>query len=141
MKHIDGDKLLEYALETVSEVGERKEIERHLDDCPECRSQLKAIRDDLEFIGSLKPSLTEPKPEVSPRRKKYLYGIIRAAALIIFGFFIGLAVSGGSEPEDVYVTPCYVQLTPPADSLEGFAESDATGSSTHAYRKLMRSTN
>jgi len=127
MKHIDDDWLLEYALETVSGTGERQEIERHIDDCSECRSRLETIRDDLNFIGSLRPRLTEPKAEILPRRKKYLYGIIRAVALIIFGFFIGLGVSGWGDEDEVYVTPCYVQLSPPADSLEGYAQSDATG--------------
>ncbi len=139
MKHIDEDRLLEYALNTIDDADERGEIESHLEECGECRSRLEIIGEDLDFIGSLKPDLNNAIPKTTTRKRKYLYGMIRAAALIVFGFVIGLAVSGGSERADVYVTPCYVRLSPPADSLGGFAESDATGSSMRYYERLKES--
>ena len=125
MKHISEDKLLEFALETC-EKSERSAIEDHLEVCAGCRESLERVRSDIELIGSIRPDtgfIAQPIPE----RKSILPGIMRIAAVIALGFVLGYGSSSLTKTEPVCVSTFYERLSPPADSVAGYAIPDATG--------------
>jgi predicted anti-sigma-YlaC factor YlaD len=130
MNHLNEDKLLEYLLETSTDTSERAKITEHLSACPECRRLLEDIRDDIEIIGGvrpLRPVLRIPYRRVS---RNLVYQALRIAALIIFGIAIG---SGGSKwisRQPATVSPAYVKLSPPPDSVSSYVVADATMIST-----------
>jgi len=124
MKHISEDKLLEFALETC-EVSERPAIEEHLNKCAECREMLDRIRGDIELIGGIKPK-TGFVSQPIPVRRSILPGILRMAAVITIGFVLGYGSSSLTKSDPVCVSPSYERLSPPADSVAGYAIPDAT---------------
>ena len=78
MDHINEDKLLEYALETLDNEAERAEIEGHLKSCPDCREKLSGLNGDIEAIGGIKGEfgMTEM---YYPRKKRSIgYAFLKA---------------------------------------------------------------
>jgi len=127
MKHISEDNLLQYALEIIESDQEREGIEIHLKDCPTCRNLLNKLLEDINVIGSVSPRV---QSKTMPNQKRTFikrYAFLKVAALFLFGLFVGLGISGRTDQEIVFISPAYINQSPPADSLLGYAVPDATG--------------
>jgi hypothetical protein len=124
--HIHEDRLIEYALDIPEDEHMRREIETHLETCPECLAKLTKLKSDIDVLGSLRPRRPDVRVPRIPRRQAITYGLLRAAALIIFGLAVGAGGFAWLREEPVRVTPQYLTLSTPADSLARYAASDAT---------------
>jgi hypothetical protein len=127
MIHLNEDKLLEYLLETSADYAERDKISEHLAVCPECHKRLEEIREDIAIIGGIKPLrpvLRIPRP---PVRSNFIYRTLRIAALIIFGVALGMVASKWVNRQPAIISPAYVTLSPPPDSVSSYVVADATG--------------
>ena len=71
-------------------------------------------------------------------REAVAYAILRTAALIVVGVFVGLGASKRIHREPEFVSSSYVTLSPPADSLMPYAVSDATGIPAHYYEQVPK---
>ena len=80
MKHIDEDKLLAYALETLTSDIERTEIQSHLDSCHECRQNFELIQGDINILGGVKAPTKMLQKPITRRTHFPLRAISRAAA-------------------------------------------------------------
>jgi len=126
MNHISEDTLLEYALEIIDNDKELDEIELHLKECAECRKQFEVIHNEINIIGNVRGrGQFLSIPEVN-RKHRLAYTLFKAAALIVFGFSLGYGTSNWTHRETISILPTYLKPSPPADSLIGFAASDAT---------------
>jgi len=126
MNHLNEDKLMEYALETSISHAEDAEIAEHLTLCPECRKRFEDLRKDNEILGSIQP--LRPALSIPCQRVRFnpVYRAIRIAALIIFGIVLGSAGSRWANRQPATVSPAYVLLSPPPDSVAGCVVADAT---------------
>jgi len=126
MNHIDDDTILKYALEIIEDIKEKNSIEEHLVSCPECRQKLIEIRKDMDIIRGIQSLTSELKMPVPKKRGNILLSTMRVASLIILGIAIGFSSAKLSDNEQVSVRSSYNVISPLADSLIGFAPSDAT---------------
>jgi anti-sigma factor RsiW len=126
MKHIDDDKLVQYALEAYQDQDEGKKVETHLADCPQCRASLAAIRKELDLIGSLRPGTEEYPIPVIRQRKPLLFSLARSAALIIFGTCIGLGLAHLNRPQQICVLPAYDRAQTATFHQAGYVIAEAT---------------
>jgi len=155
MKHSSEDELLLYALEATVSNRERDGIAAHLEVCSECRSRLEGIRKELEVLGSVRPpgralqmpgsSLQGREPWIDDagtiqgaRRAGYGNTVLRAATFAVVGFLVGLGTSNWIHREPVLVSPAYVTLSPPAQSIAAHAACDATDISAQYYERLVQ---
>ena len=102
MIHLDEDLLLKYALELLDD-KEESTIREHLTKCDQCKKSHESIKSHIELIGSIEPDV---KPEIIPLPKKKLkiqVQWIRAAAILIIGFFIGYLTANFAHPVKVNV--------------------------------------
>ena len=102
MIHLDEDLLLKYALELLDD-KEESTIREHLTKCDQCKKSHESITNHIELIGSIEPDI---KPEIIPLPKKKLKipeQFIRAAAILIIGFFIGYLTANLAHPVKVNV--------------------------------------
>lgn len=102
MIHFDDDLLMKYALELLDD-KEESTIREHFTKCDQCRKQHESIKSHIELIGSIEPDL---KPEIIPLPKKKLKipgQWIKAAAILIIGFFIGYLTAIFAHPVKVNV--------------------------------------
>ena len=136
MIHIDENRLLEYALE-ICPGTEKTEIAGHLAGCSRCSAVLGKIQDDMRAIGGVRPHVRSRG--VSNRHSRYtvMFSILRAAALIIFGIFIGYGASGWLHRAPAPVSPSYIRPSPPEDLLKGIAVSDATEVPLSYYQHIL----
>jgi len=139
MNHIDEERLLEYALEVCSDESDHTDIERHLGDCSQCRDRLKVIKEDIEIIGGVRPSQAVLSLPGTKARNSMVYPLLRAAALIIFGIFVGFGAASWINQKPAFVSPAYVTLTPPDLTLEASAVSDATEIPQSYYDGMLNS--
>jgi anti-sigma factor RsiW len=126
MNHINEDKLLEYALETSADSAERSEIAAHLAICPECHKRLEDFQNEIKIIGGIRPfrpALSIPTRQV---RSNFIYRVLRTAALIILGIAAGLGGSRLANRHPAMVSPAYLTLSPPPDSVNSYVVADAT---------------
>jgi len=137
MNHINEDKLLEYALEVLPDRAESDVIERHLESCPDCAAILEKIRGDLELLGSIRPNHPVLKIPFRRARIRFVYSLIKAAALLILGMAAGYGISNWINEEPAVVSQAYLRLSPPPDSTLGFAAADATEISSNAYGDII----
>jgi hypothetical protein len=124
---------MEFALDVISCDADRADIRRHLDACPECRARLQKLLGDIDVIGGIRPrtALLSRPGRVSQHR--LVYPILRAAALIIIGIAVGFGMSNLADRQPACISAAYVALSPPADSIRGYAVSDATGIPASLY--------
>jgi predicted anti-sigma-YlaC factor YlaD len=134
MNHLSEDKLLEYVLAIIEDESEIEAIENHLESCDDCRARLDNINKDIDAIAGVKSPIV-PLPQL-PAKKSFRIGgvILRAAALLLFGFLTGYIVADYTRPEPVNVSPSYLILSPPPDSAIGIVLSDATAPGIDYYR-------
>ena len=126
MSHFNDDQLLEFALETGADQAGRAEIEKHLTVCDECRGRLNEIEKDIRTIGGIRPlSPVLRIPRIRPRAG-LVYSALRAAALVILGIALGFGASRLIDRRPAEVSPAYVTLSPPPDSMIGYVVADAT---------------
>ena len=138
MNHISEDKLLELALEIIENDAERKAIEKHMQNCSQCSRRLEIIRGDIDTIAGVKGPII-PLPAQFPRQRWHIgYTILRIAALLVFGFAAGYAISNLAHREPANVVPSYLNLSPPADSLIGSGVCDATEISPQYYDYVLK---
>jgi predicted anti-sigma-YlaC factor YlaD len=155
MKHSSEDELLLYALEATVSSGEHDAIAAHLEVCSECRSRLEGIRKELEVLSSVRPkgrALEMPDSSLQGPdewshhagtghdRRSVRYGrtVLRAATFTVVGFLVGLGTSNWIHREPVLVSPAYVTLSPPAQSIAAHAACDATDISAQYYERLVQ---
>jgi hypothetical protein len=139
MTHKTEDQLLAYALEVTASDEERDDITAHLEACSECRERLESLEKDIELIGAVRPRRQAlSMPQSSPRQTVGL-AILRAAALIVVGFLVGLGTSSWADREPVFLSPTYLVLSPPTDSLPSHTVSDATDIPVEYYEQILES--
>jgi len=126
MTHLNEDQLLEYALEIYADEKKRRETEAHLRECPQCRTLLSKIKSELEFIGSIRPRVTEYLMPFPKQRESFLTALLRTAALLILGACLGFGIAGINRPESVCVMPAYNIAGAPAALEYGPIVSEAT---------------
>jgi hypothetical protein len=136
MIHIDEDRLLEYALE-ICPGTEKTEIAGHLAGCSRCGAELGRIQRDLQAIGGVRPRVRLTEMSGRRSRQTIVYSILRAAALIIFGIFIGYGASAWLYRAPAPVSPSYIRPSPPEDLLKGIAVSDATEVPLSYYQHIL----
>jgi hypothetical protein len=137
MNHLNDDHLLRHALEAYESDDERAETTAHIAACAECRERFENVQSDVGVIASVQPRrrvLQMPGPR--PRRT-VVYSLLRAAALIIFGVVVGYGTSNWMSRQPAQVSPAYVTLSPPADSLRRYAASDATEVPAPYYEAIL----
>ncbi|MBN1505013.1 MAG: zf-HC2 domain-containing protein [Candidatus Eisenbacteria bacterium] len=149
MTHRTEDELLAYALEVVESEEERAAIATHLETCPECRGRLESIRADIEAIAGVRPSrlaagILDRRPRVQVVRAGLggvrgfpLRAWLRAAALIVIGLVVGFGVGSRVEREPVFISPAYMEASPPAVAASGAAVSDATAVTPGYYESIL----
>jgi anti-sigma factor RsiW len=137
MIHINEDKLLQYALEVSPTDAERAVIAEHLATCSECSARLEELRKDIEIIGGIQPRKQELRMPVPRPRHNHVYPIIRAAALFIFGIAVGFGASNWIHRQPAYISPAYLTLSPPPDSVSTQVVSDATEISKRYYEYVL----
>ena len=135
--HINEDKLLQFALEVSPTDAERAGIAEHLAICSECSARLEELRKDINVIGGIQPRRQELRMPIPRPWHNVLYPIVRAAALFIFGIVVGFGVSNWILREPAYISPSYLTLSPPPDSIGTYAVSDATGISKGYYEYIL----
>ena len=112
MTHPDEDILLKFHLEIVKE-SERLTLMDHLDSCDRCRGRSRIIQREIEMIGSVDPELLPPEIELPVRKREHLSIGIRAAAILLFGLFVGYGYTHLVTPSEVRVIPsCHTPSTP-----------------------------
>ena len=136
MTHISEDKLMMYALEIIDDDKDLADIEGHLADCPDCRNRLEKIRHDIDIIGDVKPYRQVIQMPVPAVRRINIYSILKMVALFIFGIFVGYGASHISEKKPGPVSPAYIELSPPDNSMQGYAVCDSTGISERYYEHI-----
>lgn len=134
MRHIEEDQLTAYALDTLESGSERQEIAAHLASCEECRLRLGSIEADVHLMSNIRPRSGDLRMPSPGRRGRPWAQWLRAAAILVTGISIGYGASMFGRTEPAPVSPSFVRLLPPADSVLGTAASDATGVSTEYYR-------
>jgi len=122
MIHINDDKLLKYALETLADAQEKSKLEDHLVSCQECQARFEEIHRDLGIIAGLRPARTSE----SSWMHRWIRSLIRIAALLVVGIVLGIGASPLLTNKTQGVSPCYVILSSPADSISQYAVPDAT---------------
>jgi anti-sigma factor RsiW len=137
MTHSSEDELLGYALEVIASDKERAGIAAHLAMCSECRARLENLQKDIDIIGGVRPRqrvlrMANPRP-----REATTYAILKSAALIILGIFVGLGASNWAHREPEFVSSAYVTLSSLTDSLTAYTVSDATDVSVHSYEQIL----
>lgn len=137
MKHLTDDQLLAHVLETISDNAEHVAIAHHLEACMECRTRLERCRSEVALISGVRPSSREVTMPHPARRPSAFSRAVRIAAVFIVGVAIGVLVRDWTTDNPARVSPAYVKLTPPSDSLAGWAASDATGLPASFYRDLL----
>jgi hypothetical protein len=139
MNHPNEDQLLSFALETDTNENEHREIADHLRTCDECRKSMATIEHDLRVIGGVRPS-RHAAPLARPRRRPItVYTLLKAAALIVLGVVVGYSSARLTAQQPATVSASYVELSPPADSMIGYAVTDATEIGAQYYERLLRS--
>ena len=136
--HISEDDLLKYILEIIDDDQDRMDIELHLETCQSCQSKLKKLQRDIDIISSLRPISGNNPAQQYSRRRNTLYAVLRTAALIIFGLVAGYGMSTRTEKKPAHVTPQYLALSTPADSLSRYAALDATEISPYYYQHMLQ---
>jgi len=102
MIHINEDLLMKYELKLLDD-KEENIIREHITTCDQCRKRFESIKSDIELIGSIEPDVI---PELIPFPKKKLKisrQWIKAAAILIIGFFIGYLTANFAHPVKVNV--------------------------------------
>jgi hypothetical protein len=137
MKHIDKDKLLAYALETLTSDVERTEIQKHLDSCHECRQNFEVIQSDINILGGVRGPVKMLQRPITRRTHFPLRAISRAAALLLFGFLAGMGASSLTHHKPINVSPSYAELSSPDDSLTSIVVPDATQIDQDYYEQIL----
>jgi hypothetical protein len=137
MNHPTEDQLLAFALETDASENERQAITDHLAGCAECRARFEGIENDLRVIGGVRPQRQIAPAVLAKRRPVTAYTLLKAAALIIFGIVVGYSSARLTAEQPAMVSPSYIELSPPADSMIGYAVTDATEIGTPYYERLL----
>jgi len=138
MKHIEEDRLLEYALETRPDDEDRKTIEAHLAECQQCRDALEKIRDELTIIGSIRPDVTPFPVQSSNKRKSIVPALLKAAALVIFGAVTGFGLAAQISTEQVSILPRYEIQSSSNSSLQERASREATRVDFSLYKQWLK---
>ncbi|MEW5924533.1 MAG: hypothetical protein AB1746_11155 [Candidatus Zixiibacteriota bacterium] len=126
MMHIDEDKLLQFALGIHDDALETEKIKLHLADCIECRTALVKIKDELDFMGSIRGDMpAHPIPLLHPRRRLFS-ALLRTAAMLAIGIFVGLGIARMEQAEPIYVIPAYIVPSPSTYSQSGHVVQEAT---------------
>ena len=102
MIHFNEDLLMKYALELLDHKEENK-IHEHITTCDECMKRYESIKGDIELIRGIEPAV---KPEIFPlpgKKLKFAGQWIKAAAILIIGFFIGFLTANFTHPVRVNV--------------------------------------
>ncbi|MDM7917253.1 MAG: hypothetical protein QUU85_18595 [Candidatus Eisenbacteria bacterium] len=126
MTHPSEDILLGFALETIDDPSESAAVASHLAGCRRCSDLLAGIRRDLAILGGLEPRGRVLGRPLVRRRLVPAIGLLQAAALLTIGFALGLGAAARSHREQAWVSPAYLSVSPPADSLRLLAVPDAT---------------
>ena len=133
MNHITEDNLLAYALET-DNGDDHRDIENHLQSCPQCRKRLAKVRSDIDKIAGIgTPPLDKPAV-IPPGRQSDLRPLLRAAAVLVIGMAIGYSAALWTQSEPVTVRPQYMSPAAAHDSIAQYAISDVTGLAQRHYQ-------
>ena len=135
MKHIEEDQLTAYALDTLESESERQEIAAHLASCEDCRLRLGSIEADVRLMSNIRPRSGDLRMPSPRRHGRPWVQWLRTAAILVTGISIGYGASMIGRTEPAPVSPAFVQLLPPADSVLGTAALDATGVSAEYYKR------
>ena len=126
MNHINEDKLLEYALELITDKAERNTIGTHLQQCSTCHSAFTNIQNDIRVISSVRPRSAAMANPNKRENRNILWPLLRAAALIAFGISVGYGASTWTHKEPSCISPAYMTFDTPENATTGLAVSDAT---------------
>jgi hypothetical protein len=137
MNHPNEDQLLAFALETDAGDDERKAIAAHLATCDQCRAGLDGIENDLRVIGGVRPQRHAAPITLPKRRPIFVFTMLKAAVLIIFGVVIGYSSARLTPHRPANISPSYMVLSPPADSMLGYAAIDATAFGERYYEEQL----
>lgn len=140
MNHLTDDQLLAYVLETIADDAEHTALAGHLEQCSECRARLERCRADVALIGGVRPARREISMPRPAQRPSAFGRAVRIAAIFVAGIAIGVIARDWTSDNPARVSPAYVKLSPPSDSLAGSAASDATGLPASFYRELVADT-
>jgi predicted anti-sigma-YlaC factor YlaD len=102
MIHIDEDLLLKYALQLLED-KEQTKIQEHLIKCDQCKKHYESIKSDIELIGSIELDVEQEVIPLPKKKLKITKQWIRAAAILIIGFFIGYITANLAHPVKVEV--------------------------------------
>ena len=111
MMHIDEDKLLRFALGIHDNVSEEEKIKSHLADCDECRTAFVKLKEELDFMGSIRGDMAPPQIPMLHARKSFFPALLRTAAMLAIGIFAGLGIARIEKAEPIYVVPAYTAPT------------------------------
>jgi len=141
MTHPTEDALLSFALEVIEDPSAQEAIAAHLAGCPECAAHWSRLQRELGIIGGLRPRgrrLAMPGTQPRPARAMVL---LRAAALLVVGFALGLGAAERAHRAPAFVAPAYMTLAPPPDSLRPYAVAEGTdaGLALRSSRRMVPS--
>jgi hypothetical protein len=125
MTHPSDDQLLELSLQLLDD-DETLLLREHLDQCDQCRERFARTLSDTALLGSVRAGV-EPPLMPSLRAHRIMFSpILKAAALLVLGFFGGLAAADLVRKPEVNVVPSYLIVSSPPDSVARYPVSDAT---------------
>ncbi len=119
LKHCAEDTLLQHVLGTL-DADLITEVEQHLLGCSQCSAQFSEIKADLASIESLNLSVETPEISYPSSKQGELPVYLKAAALIILGFGLGMVTQSRTSSKDFTL---YSQA--PAHSAVSFQSIDS----------------
>jgi len=122
-RHPDHDTLLKYALQTLS-AGEAGKIRKHVGACRGCRARVERLEREIGLLGSIRPQLSAAIPPLPRKSMPWPSVWLRAAAILVVGFLLGLSTAQFVQPRPVDVVEQYVVPQPP-EATSGAAVSCA----------------
>jgi len=125
MNHPSEDQFLKLWLEVLDD-GETRSVREHLQECSECRVRYERICAQTAALGSVRARIEPPAVPVKRTRVYRFSPLLKAAALLVVGFFGGLAAADLVRKPEIHVVPSYLIVSTPPDSVARCPVSDAT---------------
>ena len=136
MNHIDNDTLLKFVLELLDD-QENKRIQEHLSQCERCRATLENTQRQIDIIGSIDPEIDALHYPLPRAQHISFLPVLKAAALVLIGFVVGVGTANLHQPEQVNVVPQHIELSSPQSPAAAFTSCE----SLDIYTNFQWSTN
>ncbi|MDP8206765.1 MAG: hypothetical protein P9L92_08900 [Candidatus Electryonea clarkiae] len=109
MKHPDDDTILKLSLDLLDD-DDTKNIKSHISRCDECGKKHQKATDDIELIGSFELPVKSKIIPLPRSRHHLLRTVLKAVAILVFGFITGYSVSELTHESYINVVPHHPEV-------------------------------